>query len=288
MEDIMKILNSFSVFLANKNKALNTIKQYNATLKNYVEWTNKNNLNIYKVKEIDIDRYLDECMQNGDKANTRNNKLFAIKAFYKYLVRNNIIRKNPTLYLEALEVSQPNTPEYLDEDGVLKLIEHLGARNYKRNLAIVMFGAILGLRRCEIAGLNVHDVVNGKLRVVGKGNKERWVTVSDKVMGLLHDYLRIRPESECNALFLSERKERLKPESINAFLYDVQKRAGLKTGVHILRHTAATMTYKAVQDIYAVQKLLGHKNIKTTEIYTHITNERNKEVVELNPLNNII
>lgn len=284
----MKVLNSFSIFLANKNKALNTIKQYNEKLKNYIKWMDKNKLNVYRAKEIDVERYLDYCMQNGDKAKTRNNKLFAIKSFYKYLAREGVVRRNPAMHIEALEIGQPNTPNYLDENEVLKLINHLGKRNYKRNLAIIMFGAILGLRRCEIVGLNIQDVVNGRLRVVGKGNKERWVTVSDKVMGLLDDYLLIRPESKSNALFLSEQKERLKPESINAFLSDIQKKAGLKTGVHILRHTAATMTYKAVQDIYAVQKLLGHNDIKTTEIYTHITNERNKEVIESNPLNNII
>ena len=158
-----------------------------------------------------------------------------------------------------------------------------------------------GLRLSELVGINIQDIdfSEAKLTVIGKGNKERTIYLNKACLNALSEYLSVRPKNGVKvdklhsekALFLSERKERISRRTVQYIVDKELKRAGLdssKYSVHKLRHTAATLMYQYGNvDIRALQELLGHESISTTEIYTHVDNSQVRNAVESNPLANL-
>ena len=153
------------------------------------------------------------------------------------------------------------------------------------------------MRLSELVGINIKDIDFNecKLNVIGKGNKERTIYLNKACMNAIDDYLNIRPKEKIqynskDALFLSERRERISNRTVQYIVKQELLKAGLdinKYSVHKLRHTAATLMYKYGNvDIRALQELLGHASISTTEIYTHVDNEQVRNAVESNPLSN--
>ena len=149
-----------------------------------------------------------------------------------------------------------------------------------------------GLRISEIVGLNLQDIREDQIRVFGKGSKERIVYINSAVANALNDYLQVRKNIAAidrNALFLSNRRERISRETIHAMVKKYLKKAGLdadKYSAHKLRHTAATLMLQNGVDVRTLQELLGHENLNTTQIYTHIDNTSLKIAAEANPLGN--
>ena len=154
------------------------------------------------------------------------------------------------------------------------------------------------MRLSELVGINIKDIVfdECQLNVIGKGNKERTIYLNKACMNAIRDYIKVRPKNNLStdgekALFLSERKQRISRRTVQEIIYTELKKAGLDTAkysVHKLRHTAATLMYQYGQvDIRALQELLGHESISTTEIYTHVANEQVRNAVEQNPLSNL-
>lgn len=152
------------------------------------------------------------------------------------------------------------------------------------------------MRLSELVGINLKDIdfSEYKLNVIGKGNKERTIYLNNACMDAIKSYLSVRPKdgikfSSKDALFLSERKERISNRTVQYIVKQEFRLAGIdpdKYSVHKLRHTAATLMYKYGNvDIRALQELLGHESISTTEIYTHVDNEQIRAAVENNPLN---
>lgn len=153
------------------------------------------------------------------------------------------------------------------------------------------------MRLSELVGINIKDIDFNecKLNVIGKGNKERTIYLNKACINAIDDYLNIRPKEKIqynskDALFLSERRERISNRTVQYIVKQELLKAGLdinKYSVHKLRHTAATLMYKYGNvDIRALQELLGHASISTTEIYTHVDNEQVRNAVESNPLSN--
>ena len=156
------------------------------------------------------------------------------------------------------------------------------------------------MRLSELVGININDVDFNecKMTVIGKGNKERTIYLNKACMKAISDYLSVRPKiishdnkNSDKALFLSERKERISRRTVQYIVNKELLEAGLdsrKYSVHKLRHTAATLMYQYGEvDIRALQELLGHESIATTEIYTHVSNDQVRSAVERNPLANI-
>ena len=157
------------------------------------------------------------------------------------------------------------------------------------------------MRLSELVGINIKDIDFNecKLNVIGKGNKERTIYLNNACMKALSDYLSVRPKEGIKhdkkysekALFLSERRERISNRTVQYIINKELSKAGLdcnKYSVHKLRHTAATLMYQYGQvDIRALQELLGHESIATTEIYTHVSNDQIRDAVEKNPLANL-
>lgn len=230
-------------------------------------------------------------------ANERDNKNYArarkvacLRSFFKYLQKMKIIEDNPTAELETPKINS-RQPVYLTLEESRKLLSVIDGQNRERDYAIITLFLNCGLRLSELIGIDI-DRINGDiLKVIGKGNKERTVYLNNACTEAINNYLKVRPVDDVKdkkALFLSERKRRISKRSVQ---YLVKKYIGLseldtdKYSTHKLRHTAATLMYKYGKvDIRSLQQILGHENISTTEIYTHIDDETLRDAVKSNPL----
>lgn len=314
-------LNSFLDYTATiLNKSPNTIKEYNYDLNNFlkfilvhfkmtdkkdykeVEIRNMDIKTIEKIKLDDIHSYLFFLNNNyNSKAATRARKVSSIRIFFNYLSNKaGLIEKNPAQNLESPKLDK-RIPKYLSLDDSKKLLEaatNIEDRNKERDYAIITLFLNCGMRLSELVGINFKDInfSDCKLNVIGKGNKERTIYLNKACMNAINTYIAIRPRDAVksdsrDALFLSERKERISNRTVQYIVKQELLRAGLDTrkySVHKLRHTAATLMYQYGNvDIRALQELLGHESISTTEIYTHVDNSQVRNAVESNPLANI-
>ena len=204
---------------------------------------------------------------------------------------------NPALNLESPKLGI-RVPKYLSLEESKKLLvatNNEDTRNRERDYAIITLFLNCGMRLSELVGINIKDIDfdEAKMNVTGKGNKERVIYLNKSCMTALGNYLAIRPKTKIrqgseNALFLSERRERISNRTVQYVVKQELLRAGLDTkkySVHKLRHTAATLMYRYGNvDIRALQVLLGHDSISTTQIYTHVDNQQIRNAVEDNPL----
>ena len=315
-------LNSFLDYsITILNKSPNSVKEYNYDLTNFLKFmairfklTNETDLSqidiliftenyLKKITLDDIHAYISHlAIYNRSKATTRARKVSTIRIFFKYLSQKaNILEINPAQNLETPKLEK-RMPKYLsleDSKKLLNVAENEDNRNYKRDYAITTLFLNCGMRLSELVGININDIdfSECKMTVIGKGNKERTIYLNKSCMVALNDYLSSRPASNMvkhdsknsdKALFLSEQKQRISNRTVQNIISKELKQAGLDTknlSVHKLRHTAATLMYQYGKvDIRALQELLGHQSISTTEIYTHVNNEQVRNAIESNPL----
>ncbi|MBR3002668.1 MAG: tyrosine recombinase XerC [Clostridia bacterium] len=318
--DNPEYLNSFLDYSATiLNKSPNSIKEYNYDLMSFLRFikihfnmTKETELEKIEIKDItvdtlkkitlnDIHAYL-AFMTNTfhSKAATRARKASSIRIFFKYLTqKTNILEINPAQNLENPKLDR-RQPKYLTLDDSKKLLNTIEQdeenRNAKRDFAIITLFLNCGMRLSELVGINITDIEFSecKMKVIGKGNKERTIYLNKACMNAINDYLVIRPQGKKDAqnsnkaLFLSERHTRISRRTVQHIVEKELWAAGLdskKCSVHKLRHTAATLMYQYGNvDIRALQELLGHESISTTEIYTHVENSQVRQAVESNPL----
>lgn len=323
-EDNPDYLNSFLDYtITILNKSPNTIKEYNYDLATFLKFikihfkmTKEEDFSKITIKDISLDTikkiklddihaflsYLTNTYHS--KAATRARKASSIRVFFNYLSQKaNLIEINPAQNLETPKLDK-RLPKYLSLDDSKKLLNVTASednRNNKRDYAIITLFLNCGMRLSELVGINITDISfsDCKMTVIGKGNKERTIYLNKACMKAIKDYLDIRPKegiktdklNSKNALFLSERKERISRRTVQYIVNKELLAAGLDTrkySVHKLRHTAATLMYQYGNvDIRALQEILGHESISTTEIYTHVANIQAREAIEKNPLANI-
>ena len=223
----------------------------------------------------------------------RARKLSAIKSFYKYLtVRTKQLQENPVADLEYPKLRK-SLPKYLTFEQSSALLQAVSGKNEKRDYAILMLFLNCGIRRSELVGLNLTDVYEDRIRVVGKGNKERFVYFGTACRKAIDAYLVERNEktlSDNKALFGSRNGNRISVEAVHRLVKKALLQAGLDStqfSAHKLRHTAATMMLSGGVDVKTVQEVLGHENLNTTQIYTHIENTELKIAAEANPLSKL-
>ena len=223
---------------------------------------------------------------------TRARKTAVIRSYYKYLTlksSNNRLSKNPMADLDAPKIRK-SLPRYLNLDESSRLLDNVDGVNKERDFCILTLFLNCGLRISELANLNISDISEDSIRVLGKGNKERIVYLNDACVGAINDYLQIRKiNSSLNerALFLSSRRGRISTSTIHSLVKKHLSAAGLdstKYSSHKLRHTAATLMLKSGVDVRTLQELLGHEHLNTTQIYTHIENSSLREAAMLSPL----
>lgn len=223
----------------------------------------------------------------------RARKLSAIKSFYKYLtVRTKQLRENPVADLEYPKLRK-SLPKYLTLEQSSALLQAVSGQNEKRDYAILMLFLNCGIRRSELVGLNLSDVYEDRIRVVGKGNKERFVYFGSACRKAIDAYLHERNKkvlSDNRALFGSRDNNRISVTAVHRLVKKALMQAGLDAtqfSAHKLRHTAATMMLSGGVDVKTVQEVLGHENLNTTQIYTHIENTELKIAAEANPLSKL-
>ena len=229
----------------------------------------------------------------GISASSRARKLSAIKSFYKYLtVRTKQLTENPVADLEYPKLRK-SLPKDLTLDQASRLLQCVSGVNEKRDYAILMLFLNCGIRRSELVGLNVADVYEDRIRVIGKGNKERFVYFGSACRKAIDAYMVERNKlvlTDNRALFGSRNGNRISVSAVHRLVDKALLQAGLDTtqfSAHKLRHTAATMMLSGGVDVKTVQEVLGHENLNTTQIYTHIENTELKIAAEANPLSKL-
>ncbi len=230
---------------------------------------------------------------HGISATSRARKLSAIKSFYKYLtVRTKQLSENPVADMEYPKLRK-SLPKYLTMEQSAALLQAVSGANEKRDYAILMLFLNCGIRRSELVGLNLTDVYEDRIRVVGKGNKERFVYFGTACRKAIDAYMVERTEktlSDNRALFGSRDGNRISVTAVHRLVKKALLQAGLDStqfSAHKLRHTAATMMLSGGVDVKTVQEVLGHENLNTTQIYTHIENTELKIAAEANPLSKL-
>ena len=229
----------------------------------------------------------------GISPSARARKLSAIKSFYKYLtVRTKLLQDNPVADIEYPKLRK-SLPKYLTMEQSAALLKSVEGQNQVRDYAILMIFLNCGIRRSELVGLNISDIYEDRLRVVGKGNKERFVYFGTPCRKAIDAYLEQRKKiilTDNRALFGSRNGNRISTTAVHRLVEKALKQAGLDAtqfSAHKLRHTAATMMLSGGVDVKTVQEVLGHENLNTTQIYTHIENTELKIAAQANPLSKL-
>lgn len=231
----------------------------------------------------------------GNSSNRRARLTSSIRSFYKYLVVvEEYFEKNPADRLSAPKRKKRH-PVYLTLEEAFHLIETTAHQDNiffrYRDVAMIVTFLTTGIRLSELCGMNVGSLRDTYFNVIGKGNKERTVYMTESCQQSIQAYLNVRPKVPGeNALFLSTRNRRISPRAVQHRIEHFLREAGFDTEVystHKLRHTAATLMYKEGVDIRTLQRILGHASLQTTQIYTHVEDQMAREAVEKNPLSRL-
>jgi len=299
-----------------KGKSINTVNQYCYDLKNFFKYIHcrfnsidlsdyvlNENFDVNLLKKIslsdlyDYTAYLYNNHSNNDNYIAR--KVSCIKSFFTYLtIKTDILDTNPAEHLERPKIKQ-RLPKYLSLDESIAFLKSIDGPYKERDFAMFVIFLTCGLRVSELTGINIKDInySQNSLRVIGKGNKERHVFLNEMCMDAIKSYLETRPNDKLmgdarNALFISSKMTRITPRSVERICKKYFEAAGVDSSVytpHKLRHTAATIMYRDGDvDIRTLQEILGHSNLSTTQLYTHIKNEDMKNAANNNPLTKVV
>lgn len=229
----------------------------------------------------------------GLNSASRARKIATIRSFYNYLTNKmHLLRENPVKDIDSPKLKK-NLPKYLTLDESIQLLDSVDGKNQERDYCILTLFLNCGLRISELVGLNLNDIQGEALRVLGKGNKVRIIYLNDACQNALRQYLAVRRPirgKDENALFLSSQNERISRSTVHAMVKKRLAEAGIDASQyssHKLRHTAATLMLQNGVDVRAVQEVLGHDHLNTTEIYTHVDNESLRVAAKANPLSRV-
>jgi len=246
-----------------------------------------------KIKIMDLHAFIAFIDRERNNSNrTKARKIACIRSFFKYLYSIvKLIPENPALDLETPKKNS-RLPVALTLDESKGILTSISGSNEKRDYAIITLFLNCGLRLSELIGIDIDKIKGDTLTVIGKGNKERTIYLNDVCVEAIENYLAVRPEANPGhekALFISNRKTRFTQRGVQHMVDKYLNEAGLagkNYSPHKLRHTAATLMYQYGHvDIRALQELLGHESVSTTQIYTHIDKEQLRDAVKNNPLN---
>lgn len=261
-----------------------------------LQTTSIRDFSVEQLNEItleDLYLFLEYCEEvRGNSATSRARKVATLRSFFRYLRgKRKLIEDNPA---EELESPKPvkRRPVYLKIDEAQHLLAATRSGSHaERNYCMLTFLLHLGLRVSELCNLNVHSLEDDRLRIIGKGNKERIVFCNDICLEALHIYNAVKMPykgTDAEPMFTSQKGTRLTRQRVAKMLKDITEYANIdKDNItpHKLRHTSATLMYQAGADIRSLQHILGHSSVATTQIYTHIEDDTIRDVLAKNPLN---
>jgi tyrosine recombinase XerC len=276
---------------AEKNASPHTVRNYKDDLLDFLYFLKKKKVD--PLSETEVDRhvlrdYLSELVGRGIAKASIARKLSAIRSFFRYLVREKIIAKNPIEQVSSPKLDR-RLPSFLTQEEMEKLLNapDLTTPLGQRDRALLELLYASGLRVSELVGLTLEqiDLESNEIRVWGKGSKERMVLMGQPAAEALKDYIkegraRLRGEKKTKALFLDRYGQRLTERSVQRLLNQYAKKAGIGKRVHphLLRHTFATHLLDGGADLRVVQELLGHARLTSTQIYTHVTKGQARKV----------
>ena len=227
---------------------------------------------------------------------TRARKCSTLRTYFKYLTNNKGILKNDPSALMESPKTQVEMPKYLSLDESKELLAAVDGKNYERDYCILTLFLNCGLRLSELCNINLSDIKADNLTVTGKGNKQRVVHLNSACLKAIEDYIKVRPVEGLkidhkDALFISQQLRRISNKTVQHIVYTFLNKSGLGGqgySVHKLRHTAATLMYRHGNvDVRILKEVLGHENLNTTQIYTHVSDKQIKNAIDSNPLSNI-
>lgn len=278
----MKEVDNFLYFLKKElNYSDYTIKNYQLDLTDFFKYVDKSNIDFLSIENIHVRgylKYLDTC---NLKNTTISRRISALRTFYNYLLEKGFVKSNIFLNVKnpKLEKKLPNYLNYTEIEELLASIDTKTDEGLERRLLIEMFYST-GCRVGEMVNVKISDIdfSSKTIKVMGKGSKERIVYYGDYASKYLEDYLKNKDKK--GYLFTNKRGEKLTIEEVEYIVRDIMKHISIKTHVtpHTLRHTFATHLLNNGADIRTVQELLGHANLSTTGIYTHVSSDRLKDV----------
>lgn len=306
------LLKEFLIYMQTiKGKSMNTIQVYFYDLRVFLRFLKLHRNLVPKSTEFDTidisdvdsgflkaitlsDLYTFMSFVSNTRANSayaRARKVASLKSFFNYLTnKSKIMETNPASELESPKIVK-RLPRYLNIDESKQLLSIVEGEHGIRDYAILTLFLNCGMRLSELVGINLSSIRNNALTVIGKGDKERMIPLNSACVEAIDNYRRVRPVNgvkDKNALFLSERKQRISKATVQHLVKKYITSAGLdprRYSTHKLRHTAATLMYRYGHvDIRSLQELLGHESIATTEIYTHLDTQQLKNAVDSNPL----
>ncbi|MDM0450871.1 tyrosine recombinase XerC [Clostridium perfringens] len=303
-----------------KGKSLNTIKGYSVDLGLFFKFLKvykglENNIELEKIEEVEISDLGDNFIKDitlsdiyaflaflekvrNNSAYARARKVATLKSFFKFLnSKIKLIDENSTVELESPKINKRH-PVYLTLDQSITVLNSMdkGNKNYYRDYCILTLFLNCGMRLSELCNIEIEKIKGDTLTIIGKGNKERTVYLNEASIAAIENYLKNRNDSKATEeakkyLFLSSKYKPINKRSVEILVKKHIENAGFKDQKytpHKLRHTAATLMYKYGNvDIRSLQNILGHENISTTQIYTHVDDETLREAVKTNPLANI-
>ena len=321
----LEVLNSCPEFIRNfltynetiKGKSSNSVEQYYSDLRTFFRYMllvrgkapqgipfNKIDISgadmelVSSVTLPDLYGFMVYCKEElHNNTATRARKTSTLRLFFKYMsVQTHQIESNPAELLDSPKIKQ-SLPKHLTLEDSLELLNSVDGANERRDYCILTLFLNCGLRLSELCGLNLSDISSdGTMTVTGKGNKERSVYLNDSCKAAIKRYLEVRPHEGLpadskNALFISRNHKRISPRTVEHIVTSYIKKAGLDgkgLSTHKLRHTAATLMYQHGHvDIRVLKDILGHANLGTTQIYTHVSDTQIKAAIDANPLSEV-
>ncbi len=268
-----------------KNYSRHTVLNYKLDLRDFNKFLAGTDLE--KVDYLALRKYLAVLKEKNLGSRTVGRRLSALRSFFRFLSREGYLKTNPILMLSSPKLDK-HLPSFMTEQEVYKLIESAFAKNESdllglRDRAILEAFYSSGLRISELVGLNLEDVdfISGILKIRGKGKKERIVPIGQSALSAMRKYLE-RRKKQTDAVFLNNHSRRITTRGVGDIVEKYLRAAGIKPGVsaHTFRHSFATHLLNRGADLRTVQELLGHVNLSTTQIYTHLTTERLKSVYD--------
>ena len=312
MQEAPDIIKRFLLYMQNiKGRSPKTVDEYYIDLRTFFRYLHMSRglcdksleFDEIKIDNVDVDLVKSVTLRDAyefmyflqrDRGNSqaaRARKTSSLRQFYKFLERDHIIETNPVKELETPKQKKA-LPKYLTLEQSIELLNAVEGDFAARDYCILTLFLNCGLRLSEMCGLNYSDIrSDNTMRVLGKGNKERVIYLNKACLDAINAYKEVRPTDDLKdrkALFISRNHNRMSPKTVQAMVYKYLEKIGLDSqgySCHKLRHTAATLMYQTGQvDIRVLQDILGHENLGTTEIYTHLSSQQVKNAAESNPL----
>jgi site-specific recombinase XerD len=315
MKESPNVLKEFFGYMETvKGKSPRTVEEYFLDLRTFFRYLKQSrgtaprgcDFSDIEISDVDLDflsrvtltevfqymNFLASVRKNGPAARSR--KCSSIRALFNYLTaKTGKLEVNPVAELENPKLKS-SLPKFLTLEQSIDLTKNIEGSHKERDYCIITLFLNCGMRLSELVGINMSDMLSdNRLRITGKGNKQRMIYLNSASADAVRAYLTVRPVDgvkDRDALFLSSRKQRISPKTVQYIVktHLSSINLGQSMSVHKLRHTAATLMYQHGDvDIRVLQDILGHESLGTTQIYTHVSDERVKDAIDKNPLSKI-